>query len=75
MYWAENTCNVAIQAHCVKVLVISLYVYVTSLSHTVEALISGHPRDVKKVSITGAGHLWDCKNTEFVWGVEKNSVL
>ena len=22
----------------------------------VEALVSGHPRDVKKVSVTGAGH-------------------
>ena len=25
--------------------------------HTVEALISGHPQDVKKESITGAGRL------------------
>ena len=34
---------------------------------TVETVVSGHPRDVKKVSVTGAGHLWECKNTEFVW--------
>ena len=31
-----------------------------------EALISGHPRDAKKVTETGAGRLWECKNTEFV---------
>ena len=27
---------------------------------TMETLISGHPRDVKKVSITGAGRLREC---------------
>ena len=25
--------------------------------YTVEALVSGHPRDAKKVSVTGAGRL------------------
>ena len=29
----------------------------TSDDHTVEALASGHPRDAKKVSVTGAGRL------------------
>ena len=38
---------------------------------TMEALISGHPRDVKKVSIPGAGRLRECKNTEFVWELRK----
>ena len=34
----------------------------------VEADVRGHPQDTKKVSIvTGAGHFWECKNTEFVW--------
>ena len=28
--------------------------------NTVEALVSGHARDVKKVRVTGAGHLWEC---------------
>jgi len=29
--------------------------------------MKGHPSDVKKVSVTAAGHLWECKITEFVW--------
>ncbi len=33
-----------------------LYYYYILLS-TVEALVSGHPRDGKKVSVTGAGRL------------------
>ena len=38
----------------------------------VEADVSGHPQDTKKVSIvTGAGHFWECKNTEFVWQLKK----
>ena len=32
---------------------------------TVEALVSGHPRDAKGLSATGAGRLRKCKNTEF----------
>ena len=31
--------------------------------HTVDALVSGNPRDAKKVSVTGAGRLGGCKNT------------
>ena len=37
----------------------------------VEALVSGHGRDAKKVPVTGAGRLRECKNTEFVWEVRK----
>ena len=38
----------------------------------VEADVRGHPQDTKKVSIiTGAGHFWECKNTEFVWQLKK----
>ena len=41
-----------------------------------QTLVSRHLWDVKKVSITGASHLWECKNTELVsWGVQKNRVL
>ena len=41
-----------------------------------QTLVSRHPWDVKKVSVTGAGRLWECKNIELVsWGVEKNRVL
>ena len=40
-------------------------------NNTVEALVSGHPRDVKKVSITGAGCLRETKNTEVVWELRK----
>ena len=32
---------------------------------TAEALVSGHPRDAKGLSATGAGRLRKCKNTEF----------
>ena len=39
----------------------------------VEADVRGHPQDTKQVSvITGAGHFWECKNTEFVWQLKKN---
>ena len=31
-----------------------------------EALLSRHPRDAKKVSVTGADRLAECKNTEFL---------
>ena len=34
---------------------------------TVETLVCGRPQGVKKVSITGAGHLRECKNTVVVW--------
>ena len=36
------------------------------LSVTVEAPVSEHPREAEKVSATGAGHLQECVNTEFV---------
>ena len=43
---------------------------------TVEALVSGNSRDTKKVPVTGAGRLRECKNTElFCMRVEKNGVL
>ena len=32
----------------------------------VDALISGHSWDAKKESVTVAGHLRECKKTEFV---------
>ena len=32
----------------------------------VEALVIRHPQGTKKVSVTGAGCLLECKNTEFV---------
>lgn len=35
--------------------------------NTVKALVSGHAQGVKKVSITGAGCLPECENTDFVW--------
>ena len=40
-------------------------------NNTVEALVSGHPRGVKKVSITGVVRLRESKNTEFVWELRK----
>ena len=36
------------------------------LIDTVEAPVSGHPRETEKVSATGTGHLRECVNTEFV---------
>ena len=38
---------------------------------TVEAPVSEHPWDVKKVFVPGAGLLQECKNTEFVWELPK----
>ena len=37
------------------------------LQNKVEAVVSGHPRGVKKWSVTGAGRLRESENTEFVW--------
>ena len=39
--------------------------------HTVEALVSRHPRDAKKVFVTGAGHLQEFKITKFVGELRK----
>ena len=39
--------------------------------NTVEALVSGHPAGRKKMSITEAGRLRKCKNTEFVLEMRK----
>ena len=56
----------------------SNYVYV-KYANTVEALLSGHPRDVrtpwdaKMVPVTGAGRLRECKNTKFVWELRKTA--
>ena len=36
-------------------------------NNTMESLVSGHTRDAKNMSITGAGRLRECKNTELVW--------
>ena len=33
--------------------------------------MSGHPSDAKKVPVTGAGRLRECKSTEFVWELRK----
>ena len=43
----------------------------SSLLFTVEALMSGHPQNTKKVSVTKAGRLRGCKNTEFLWELRK----
>ena len=40
-------------------------------AYTVEALVSGHPQDAKKVFVPGAGRLQECENTEFVLGLSK----
>ena len=36
-----------------------------------KALVSRHPWDAKKVSVTGTGRLQECKNIEFVWELSK----
>lgn len=45
-----------------------------SKNSRVEALVSGHPWDAKKVSITEAGHIQKCKNTEFLWEFRKMGI-
>ena len=42
-------------------------------SITVEALVSGHPRDTKKVSVTGDGRLQECKSNDRVCRVLRNT--
>ena len=41
--------------------------------NTVEAVVRGHPRTAKKVSVTGAGSLRECQNTAFVWELRKTA--
>ena len=41
------------------------------LIDTVNEEVSGHPQDAKKVSVTGAGHLWEYRDTEFVLELTK----
>lgn len=43
----------------------------SSLLLTVEALMSGHPQNTKKVSVTKAGRFWGCKNIEILWELRK----
>ena len=40
-----------------------------------DALISGHSWDAKKESVTVAGHLRECKKTEFVRRREKQGFV
>ena len=57
-------CNLLLKVHCLTVIKCSI----EDLPQiTAEALVSGHTRGVKKVSVAGAGHLRECENTEFVW--------
>ena len=39
-----------------------------------EVLVRGHPRDAKKVPLTGAGRLRECKNTELFWELRKTGL-
>ena len=39
-----------------------------------EVLVRGHPRDAKKVPVTGAARLRECKNTEFVLELRKTGL-
>ena len=39
-----------------------------------EVLVRGHPRDAKKVPVTGAARLRQCKNTEFVLELRKTGL-
>ena len=45
-----------------------------SKNSRVEALVSGHPWDAEKVSVTEAGHLQKCKNTAFLWELRKMGI-
>ena len=38
---------------------------------TMEAIVSGHPQGAKRMSVTGAGGLQECKNTEVVLELRK----
>ena len=50
-------------------------IILTKIMITVEALVSGHPQGVKRMSITGAGGLRECKNTEVVWELRKTGFV
>ena len=45
--------------------------YVARHGDTVEAFTSVHPWEVKKMSVTEAGRLQECKNTEFLRELRK----
>ena len=40
-----------------------------------KALVGGHPRDAKQVSVTGTGRLREYKNIEFVWELKKRGFM
>ena len=50
-------------------------IILTKIMITVEALVSGHPQGVKRMSIPGAGGLRECKNTEVVWELRKTGFV
>jgi len=50
-------------------------VILTMMMITVEALVGGHPQGMKRMSITGAGGLRECKNTEVVWELRKTGFV
>ena len=52
-------------------LILEVRVLGTPKQTRVEALVCGHPRDAKKVSVTGADRLRECKNTEVVWAFSR----
>ena len=47
------------------------HTYVAGHGDTVEAPLSGHLWEAKKVSITWAGRLPECKNIQFLWVLRK----
>ena len=47
----------------------------THFSNTVEALVSGHPRDAMKVSVTGAGRLRGLAQLTINIGIQKNTTV
>ena len=46
---------------------VAFWLSLTLSTCTVEAPVSGHPREAEKLSETGTGRLRDCVNTEFVY--------
>ena len=69
-----------IKLFLIELLEMMLYKYysciiLTKIMITMEALVSGHPQGTKRMSLTGAGGLRECKNTEVVWELRKTGFV
>ena len=60
-----NMVHLLLRLHFQNAILIVIVSILNLKGSTVKALVSGHPRGARKVSVTGAGRLRESENTEF----------